>query len=138
MTLPFRSDGSETAVPHAQEWKPDGRRPTRRKMQSTIPIVASTKMTPQEPKKAKRSIALSKQSHLEAIRVDWQRNRLIVDSRLQIQSRLDHKTCSKSKSGSSELLQNSLEDHSSMKLSILVGELTSWPSFSHRKTTSNY
>ena len=45
----------------------------RRKMQLTIPVIASTKMTPQEPKKAKRSIALSKQSHLEAIRVDWQR-----------------------------------------------------------------
>ena len=42
-------------------------------MQSTIPIVPSTKMTPQEPKKAKKSIALSKWSHLEAIRVDWQR-----------------------------------------------------------------
>ena len=28
---------------------------------------------PQEPKKAIRSIALSKRSHLEAIRVDWQR-----------------------------------------------------------------
>ena len=41
-------------------------------MHSTIPIVASTKMTPQEPMKAKRSIALSKRSHLETIRVDWQ------------------------------------------------------------------
>ena len=60
------------AVPHAQEWKQDGRRPTQRKMQSIIPIIASTKMMPQEPKKAKRSIALSKRSHLEAIRVDWQ------------------------------------------------------------------
>ena len=39
-------------------------------MQSTISIVASTKMTPQKPKKAKRSIALSKRSHLEAIRVN--------------------------------------------------------------------
>ena len=34
--------------------------------------VASSKMTPQEPKKAKGSIALSKQSHLEAMKVDWQ------------------------------------------------------------------
>ena len=60
------------AVPHTQEWKQDGRRPTRRNMQSTIPIVANMKMTPQEPKKAKRSIALSKQLHLKAIRVSWQ------------------------------------------------------------------
>ena len=45
---------------------------TRWKMRSAIPIISSTKMTPQEPKKAKRSIALSKRSQLEAIRVDWQ------------------------------------------------------------------
>ena len=76
VTFPFRS------VPFRR--KRNGRSPcptmetgraeaTQRKMQSTIPIVASTKMTPQKPKKAKRSIALSKRSHLEAIRVDWQR-----------------------------------------------------------------
>ena len=57
------------------------------------------------------------------------RDQSIVDSRLQTQSSLDRRTRSKSKSGSSELSQNSLEDHSSMKLSILVGESTSWPSF---------
>ena len=44
------------AVPHVQEWKWDERRPTRWKMQSTIPVVASTKMMPQEPEKAKSSI----------------------------------------------------------------------------------
>ena len=43
----------------------------RQKVQSTIPIVASTKKTLGESKKAKRSIALSKQSHLEVNRVDW-------------------------------------------------------------------
>ena len=43
----------------------------RRKVQSTIPIVASTKKTLGESKKAKRNIALSKQSHLEVIRVNW-------------------------------------------------------------------
>ena len=44
-------------------------------MQLTIPIVhiTSTNMTPQEPKKAKKSIALSKRLHLEVIRVNWQR-----------------------------------------------------------------
>ena len=56
------------------------------------------------------------------------RDRSIVDSRLRTQSSLDRRTRSKSKSGSSELPQNSLEDHSSMKLSILVGESTCWPS----------
>ena len=43
-----------TAVPHAQEWKQD--------RQLTIPTVASTKMMPQKPKKAKRGIARSKRS----------------------------------------------------------------------------
>ena len=43
----------------------------RRKVQSTIPIVASTRNTLGESKKAKRSIALSKRSHLEVNRVDW-------------------------------------------------------------------
>ena len=38
-------------------------------MQLTFPLIASMKMVPQEPKKAK-SIALSKRLHLEAIRVD--------------------------------------------------------------------
>ena len=42
-------------------------------LQLTITIVASMKMMPQAPKKAKRSIALSKRLHLEAIRVNWQR-----------------------------------------------------------------
>ena len=41
-------------------------------MQSTIPIVASTKKMPKESKKAKRSTALSKQLHLEVIRINWQ------------------------------------------------------------------
>ena len=50
------------------------------------------------------------------------RGRSIVDSRLQTQSNLDHRTHSKSKSGSSELLQNSVEDRGSIKLSILVSE----------------
>ena len=97
----------------------------RRKIQSTIPIVEN------DASKAKRSIALSNRSHLEAIRVDWQReiDRSIVDSRLQTQSSLDRSTRSKSKSGSSKLPQNSLEDHSSIKLSILVGESTSWHFF---------
>ena len=57
----------------------------------------------------------------------WDRS--IVNSRLQTQSSLNCRTCSKSKSSSSELPQNNLEDHSGMKLSILVGESTSWPSF---------
>ena len=54
---------------------------------------------------------------------------MIVNSRLRTQSSLDPRTHSKSKSGSSEVPQNSLEDHSSVKLSILVGESTNWPSF---------
>ena len=45
----------------------------RRNVQSTIPIIASTEKSPGESKKAKRSVALSKQSHLEAIRADLQR-----------------------------------------------------------------
>ena len=43
----------------------------RLKVKSTIPIIASTKSTLGESKKAERNIALSKQSHLEANRVDW-------------------------------------------------------------------
>ena len=39
---------------------------------STIPIVASMKNMPKESKKAKRSTALSKRSHLEVIRINWQ------------------------------------------------------------------
>ena len=35
-------------------------------------IIADTKTTPQECKKAKRSIVLSKRSHLEVITDDWQ------------------------------------------------------------------
>ena len=91
----------------------------------TIPILDTTKTTPPEPKKAKRSIAPSKRSHLEAIRVDWQR---VIDQ----SSIADFKPSQASiaeltQSGSSELPQNSLEDHSSMKLLILLGESTSWP-----------
>ena len=56
--LPSRSDGSEMAVPHAQEWKRDGRRPMRRKMQSTIPIVASTKIMPQKKKRKPKEASL--------------------------------------------------------------------------------
>ena len=54
----------------AQKWKWDGQETVTGKqpnVQSTIPIVASTKKTPRETKKATRSIALSKRSHLEAI-----------------------------------------------------------------------
>ena len=61
------------AVPHTQQWKREGRRPVRRNMQSTIVVVASMKMMPQESKKPKRSIALPKLLYLEAIRVDWHR-----------------------------------------------------------------
>ena len=50
------------------------------------------------------------------------RGRLFLNCRLQTQSSLDHRTCSKSKRGSSKLLQNSLEDHGSIKLLILIGE----------------
>ena len=53
--------------------------------------------------------------------------RSIVDSGLQTQLNLDRRTCSKLKSGSSELPQDSLEDRGSIKLSILVGEWMSWP-----------
>ena len=67
--LPYRG----TAVTLCTRVETNGRRLTWRKMQSTISIVTSTKMTPQVPKKAIRSITLSKQSHLEAIRVNWQR-----------------------------------------------------------------
>ena len=56
------------------------------------------------------------------------RDQSIVDSRLQTQSSLNCRICSKSKSGSSELPQNSLEDRSSIKLLILVSEWTNWPS----------
>jgi hypothetical protein len=64
---------SETAIPHVQHWKRDGRRPMGQSIQSIILIAASTKMKSKESKKAKRSIALAKGSHLEAIRVDWER-----------------------------------------------------------------
>ena len=50
-------------------------------VQSTIPIIASTKKIPEESKKVKRSITLSKRLHLEAIRVDWQRK---VDRSLEV------------------------------------------------------
>ena len=50
-------------ISHIQQWKWNGRRP----IQSTIPIMASTKMMPQESKEV---FALSKWSHLEAIWVD--------------------------------------------------------------------
>jgi formylmethanofuran dehydrogenase subunit E len=90
-----------------------------RNVQSTIPIIASMKMMPKESKKAKRSMALAKRSNLEAIRVNWQRE--VNRSSMQTSS-LDHRTRSKSKSSSSKLLQNSLEDSGSIKLSILVDE----------------
>ena len=109
-----------------------------RKVQSTIPIVTSTKTTPGETKKAKRSINVFKRSHLEAIRVDWQRevNRSLVDSKLQYQSSLDRRTRPKSKSGSGALPQKTLEDGGSIKLSILDGERTSWLStFTLRQTS---
>ena len=81
------------------------------------------KTTPQEPKKAKRCFALSKQSHLEVISVDWQRE---ID-RLSIAdfkpSRASIAKLTQNQSGSSELPQNSLEDHSSLKLLILVGRV---------------
>jgi hypothetical protein len=76
VTFLFRSAPSRrkwNGHSHTQQWKRDGQRPTGRNVQSTIPIIASTKMTPKESKKAKRSIALAKRSHLEAIRIDWQR-----------------------------------------------------------------
>ena len=62
------------AVPCTKYGNGTGQRPAtgkRQKVQSTIPIIASTKETLGESKKAKRSIALSKRSHLEANRVDW-------------------------------------------------------------------
>ena len=71
-SVPPRWDESKTAVPHTQKWKRDRWRPTRRNMQSTILIVASMKMTPQEPKEAKRSITLPK----------WLQSRLITQDRL--------------------------------------------------------
>ena len=74
-----------------------GKRPN---VQLTIPIVASTKKMPGESKKAKRSIVLSKRSHLEAIS----------------QSSLDRRTRPESKNGSRALPQKTLEDDGSIKL----------------------
>ena len=102
----------------------------RRKVQSTIPIIASTKKTLGESKKAKRSITLSKQSHLEA---DWHlkvdqlsiadfdpSQALIVE--LTRNRRVAVENCSR------DLKR---KDGSSIKLSILVGEWTSWLPFLH-------
>ena len=74
-------------------------------------------------KKVKRSKALSKQSHLEVIRVNRQRQIDRSSTLNPVKPRLEN---SNSKSGSSELPQNSLEDHSGMKL---LSESMSWPSF---------
>ena len=119
-STPFRNEVKRTFPIHKNGMCMER---TQWNVQSTTPLIARTKMTPQEPKKAK-SIAQSKQSHLESIRVDWHatQDRSIFNSRLQTQSCFDCRTHSKSKTGSSELPQNSLEDRSSMKLLIPVGE----------------
>ena len=74
-SVPFRPVQTEVKRPFPMPKNGNGTGGGRRdgKCSRLIPIVASTKMTPQKPKKAKRSIALSKRSHLEAIKVDWQR-----------------------------------------------------------------
>ena len=59
-----------------KKWKRDGAGTVMgkwRNVHSTIPIIASMKKTPGESKKTNRSIVLSKQSHLEVIWIDWQR-----------------------------------------------------------------
>ena len=95
----------------------------RRNVQSTIPIVASTKKTPEESKKAKEATLYP--SH-RIWRWSESTANVIFDNWLRSQSSFDRRTRSKSKSGSSALPQKNLEDHGSIKLSILVGEWTSW------------
>ena len=52
-----------------QKWERDGRRLTRRNVQSIIPIVASMKKMPKESKKPKEALLHPSD---QVIRIDWQ------------------------------------------------------------------
>ena len=66
--VPPHPDRSKTGVPYAK-WERDGRRLTRRNVQSIIPIVASMKNMPKESKKPKEA---SLHPSDQVIRIDWQ------------------------------------------------------------------
>ena len=65
------SDENKTTISHTQQWKQDKWRLMRQNVQS---IVASTKMTPQEPKKAKEA-SLYPSNHI------WRQSESISNAR---------------------------------------------------------